>query len=75
MLLFDLLSEQEGASKEDIEKLPKFKFRKVGNNEKLIDETQGPPGGVMTECGTESPIEHSLWQEDAVCEHTLSLFK
>ncbi|KAF3448507.1 hypothetical protein FNV43_RR09220 [Rhamnella rubrinervis] len=68
------VADQEGASKEDIEKLSKFKFRKVGNNEKLIDETQGPVGGVMTECGTESPIEHSLWQEDAECCICLSAY-
>ncbi|KAH7513972.1 hypothetical protein FEM48_Zijuj11G0039400 [Ziziphus jujuba var. spinosa] len=65
---------QEGASKEEIEKLSKFNFRKVGNNEKRIDETQGPLGGIMTECGTDSPIENVLPQEDAECCICLSAY-
>lgn len=58
---------QEGASKEDIDQLSKYKFRKTGDNEKLSGDAQGPAGGVMTECGTDSPIEHFLAPEDAVC--------
>jgi len=57
---------QEGASKEDIEQLSKFKFRKVESNEKLTGTIQGPVGGIMTECQAESPIEHVLAEEDAV---------
>ncbi|KAL6280297.1 hypothetical protein ACE6H2_017178 [Prunus campanulata] len=56
------VADQDGASKEDVEQLSKFKFRKVGN-EKVAGDTQG--GGVMTECGTDSPIEHVLSQDDA----------
>lgn len=63
LCFYDLLLKQDGASKEDIEQLSKFKFRKVGN-EKVAGDTQG--GGVMTECGTDSPIEHVLSQDDAV---------
>ncbi|CAH8382916.1 unnamed protein product [Eruca vesicaria subsp. sativa] len=59
---------QEGASKEDIEQLTKFKFRKVGDvNKHAGDEAQGNTEGIMTECGTDSPIEHTLLQEDAEC--------
>jgi hypothetical protein len=61
------LSKQEGATKEDIEQLSKFKFRRIANNEKLAGDVQGPFGGIMTECGTDSPIEHVLSDEDAVC--------
>nr|XP_048322193.1 E3 ubiquitin-protein ligase At1g12760-like isoform X1 [Ziziphus jujuba var. spinosa]XP_048322194.1 E3 ubiquitin-protein ligase At1g12760-like isoform X1 [Ziziphus jujuba var. spinosa] len=68
------VADQEGASKEEIEKLSKFNFRKVGNNEKRIDETQGPLGGIMTECGTDSPIENVLPQEDAECCICLSAY-
>lgn len=60
---------QEGASKEDIDQLTKFKFRKVGDSVKYpVDEEhgQGDSGGVMTECGTDSPVEHTLPHEDAV---------
>ncbi|RXH87318.1 hypothetical protein DVH24_028818 [Malus domestica] len=45
---------QDGASMEDIEQLSKFRFKKVAN-EKVADDVQG---GVMTECGTDSPIKH-----------------
>lgn len=69
---------QEGASKEDIDQLTKFKFRKVGDSEKhSVDEeeqAQGYSGGVMTECGTDSPVEHTLPHEDAVSKHKIDLF-
>ena len=58
---------QEGASKEDIEQLSKFKFRRTENDEKLTDNAQGPAGGIMTECRADSPNEHVLSDEDAVC--------
>lgn len=66
--------EQEGASKEDIDQLSKFKFQRVGDtdNDKLSSDAQ--VGGVMTECGTDSPVEHVLLQDDAVCGSTLVIF-
>ncbi|CAA7022838.1 unnamed protein product [Microthlaspi erraticum] len=73
------VAEQEGASKEDIDQLTKFKFRKVGDSEKQsVDEEEqakGNSGGVMTECGTDSPIEHSLPHEDAECCICLSAYE
>ncbi|XP_024169721.1 E3 ubiquitin-protein ligase At1g12760 isoform X2 [Rosa chinensis] len=60
------VADQDGASKEDIEQLSKFKFRRV-SSEKVAGDAQGPHGGVMTECGTDSPIEHVLSPEDAEC--------
>ncbi|KAF8380299.1 hypothetical protein HHK36_027781 [Tetracentron sinense] len=65
---------QEGASKEDIDKLPKYKFRRIGDFEKLNGETQGPFGGTMTECDTDTPIEHVLPSEDAECCICLSAY-
>lgn len=66
-------NKQEGASKEDIEQLTKFKFRKVGDvNKHAGDETQGNTEGIMTECGTDSPVEHTLLQEDAVSIHYIT---
>ncbi|KAK9927306.1 hypothetical protein M0R45_024496 [Rubus argutus] len=67
------VADQDGASKEDIEQLSKFKFRRVGN-EKVGGDAQGPHGGVMTECGTDSPIEHVLSPEDAECCICLSSY-
>lgn len=65
LVSYDLLY-QEGASKEDIDQLTKFKFRKTGDDEKSVVDVEGPVGGIMTECGTDSPMEHVLSQDDAV---------
>jgi len=56
------VADQEGASKNDIDQMPKFRFTKTGNVEKL----SGKARGIMTECGTDSPIERSLSPEDAM---------
>ena len=58
---------QEGATKEDVEQLSKFTFRKVDDAEKFSADVQEPLGGIMIECSTDSPIERALSQEDAVC--------
>lgn len=71
IILYDPLWKQEGASKEDIEQLSKFKFKKMVNNEKLSSDAQGPSGGIMIEIGTDPPVEHVLSEEDAVCGLTL----
>ncbi|CAH2038060.1 unnamed protein product [Thlaspi arvense] len=70
------VADQEGASKEDIEQLTKFKFRKVGDvNKHAVDEAQEGAEGIMTECGTDSPVEHTLLQEDAECCICLSAYE
>ncbi|MED6119170.1 hypothetical protein PIB30_009272 [Stylosanthes scabra] len=69
-----IFADQEGASKEDIEQLSKYKFRKVENNEKLAGNTQGPVGGIMTECRSDSPSEQVLAEEDAECCICLSSY-
>ncbi|XP_009778598.1 E3 ubiquitin-protein ligase At1g63170 [Nicotiana tabacum] len=61
------VADQEGATKEDVERLPKYKFRKLGDFEKQNGEIQESFGGVMTECDTDTPIEHVLPLEDAEC--------
>nr|XP_043607492.1 E3 ubiquitin-protein ligase At1g12760-like isoform X2 [Erigeron canadensis] len=68
------VADQEGASKEDIELLPKFTFRREDGAGKSNDEIQGLCGGLMTECGTDSPIEHVLSSEDAECCICLSSY-
>ena len=60
------VADQEGASKEEIDQLSKFKFQKNGDNEKPAGDVQGPVGGIMIECGTDSPMEQVLSQDDAV---------
>ncbi|XP_022720101.1 E3 ubiquitin-protein ligase At4g11680-like isoform X3 [Durio zibethinus] len=61
------VADQEGASREDIDQLSKFKFRKFDGNEKSAVDDQGPVGGIMTECGTDSPMENVLSRDDAAC--------
>ncbi|KAH0916497.1 hypothetical protein HID58_030943 [Brassica napus] len=70
------VADQEGASKEDIEQLTKFKFRKVGRvNKHAGDDAQANTEGIMTECGTDSPLEHTILQEDAECCICLSAYE
>ncbi|KAL3622003.1 hypothetical protein CASFOL_034199 [Castilleja foliolosa] len=65
------VADQEGATKEDIEKLPRYNFRKIGDLEKQNSEIQGSFGGTMTECDTESPSENALPLEDANAAYAL----
>lgn len=58
--------EQEGATKDDIDCLPKYKFKRVGDVEKQSGEIQEGLGGLMIKCDTDSPVEHALPQEEAV---------
>ncbi|KAK9053157.1 hypothetical protein SSX86_029787 [Deinandra increscens subsp. villosa] len=73
-VLYAVADQQEGASKEDIEMLPKFTFRRDAGAGKSNDEIQGLYGGVMTECGTNTPIQHVLLPEDAECCICLSAY-
>lgn len=61
-----LICEQEGATKEEMDHLPKYKFRKISDFEKVNGEIQESFGGIMTECDTDTPTEHAPSQEDAV---------
>ncbi|XP_034887995.1 E3 ubiquitin-protein ligase At4g11680 isoform X1 [Populus alba] len=74
-ILYAVTDQQEGASKEDIDQLAKFKFRRDGDIEKLTGDEQGCFGGIMTECGTDSPMEHVLSGEDAECCICLSAYE
>nr|VDC60703.1 unnamed protein product [Brassica rapa] len=66
------VADEEGASKKDIDQMPKFRYRKISNDEKLPGETTNR--GIMTECGTDSPIERSLTSEDAVLLLIIAIF-
>ncbi|KAL9228945.1 hypothetical protein vseg_004471 [Gypsophila vaccaria] len=68
------VADQEGATKDDIEKLPKYKFRRLGEIEKPSGEIQESFGGIMTECDTDTPIERALSAEDAECVICLSAY-
>ncbi|KAJ8450188.1 hypothetical protein Cgig2_033382 [Carnegiea gigantea] len=68
------VADQEGASKEDIELLPKYTFRPIGEYEKQNGEIQESFGGIMTECNSETPAERVLSLEDARCCICLSAY-
>ncbi|XP_058084854.1 E3 ubiquitin-protein ligase At4g11680-like [Magnolia sinica] len=68
------VADQEGASDEDIRKLPKYKFQRIGNFENLSGEISEPFGGTMTECSSEMPTERVLSAEDAECCICLSAY-
>ncbi|KAL6652208.1 hypothetical protein ACP70R_011133 [Stipagrostis hirtigluma subsp. patula] len=59
------VSDQEGASEDDIRQIPRYKFRRTDEPEKQAVDPMGPFGGIMTECGTNQPIEKVLAAEDA----------
>ncbi|CAN6836439.1 unnamed protein product [Brassica oleracea] len=61
------LAEQEGASDEEIERLPKFKFLTVRNSEKVNGEIRETHGGIMTQLGVDSPSERVLSSDEAEC--------
>ena len=46
--------------------MPKYKFRRVGDFEKVNGEIQESHEGIMTECNTDTPTERILSHEDAV---------
>ncbi|KAB2018240.1 hypothetical protein ERO13_D08G197800v2 [Gossypium hirsutum] len=68
------VADQEGALKEDIDQLSKFKFKKIGSDKKFAVDVQEPVGGIMTECGTDSPLERVLPMDDAECCICLSAY-
>lgn len=70
-----VLADRGGASQEEIELLPKYTFHWIGSEEKISEEAPGPFGGIMKECGTNSPIERSLTAEDAECCICLSSYE
>ncbi|XP_071717733.1 E3 ubiquitin-protein ligase At1g63170-like [Rutidosis leptorrhynchoides] len=61
------VADQEGATKDDIDRLPKFKFKRIDDFEKENGEIQKGYGGIMVECDTDAPIERALSEEDAEC--------
>ncbi|KAG0452878.1 hypothetical protein HPP92_025542 [Vanilla planifolia] len=63
---------QEGASEEDICRLPKFKFRRTEESEKPSEISRSYEG-IMTECGSPHN-EVVLSSEDAECCICLSAY-
>ncbi|TQD79044.1 hypothetical protein C1H46_035400 [Malus baccata] len=62
------------ATYEEIDILPKFKFRRVSNSEKVNGEVQASEG-FMTEWDANAPTDHPISQADAECCVCLSVYK
>ncbi|XVE77072.1 hypothetical protein DITRI_Ditri13aG0032300 [Diplodiscus trichospermus] len=69
------LTDREGATEEEIDRLPKYKFCRVGDFEKVSGEIQESREGIMTECNTDTPTERILSHEDAECCICLSAYE
>ncbi|KAJ9188376.1 hypothetical protein P3X46_003739 [Hevea brasiliensis] len=69
------MTEREGATKEEIDQLPKYKFHKMGDFEKVSGEIQASFGGTMIECEIDMPTERLLSHEDAECCICLSAYE
>ncbi|KAI5428848.1 hypothetical protein KIW84_033735, partial [Lathyrus oleraceus] len=65
--------EQEGATKEEIDLLPKYNFRIIKEFKKEGD-AQESSRGVMMECDSDSASEHIIALEDAECCICLSAY-
>ncbi|KAG6552470.1 hypothetical protein Mapa_005890 [Marchantia paleacea] len=67
------VADQEGASEEDINSLPKYKFRRTGHDKASGDKSQG---GIMSLVGpaSEDTTERALSPEDAECCICLSAY-
>ncbi|KAH7522621.1 E3 ubiquitin-protein ligase At1g63170 isoform X2 [Ziziphus jujuba] len=70
-----VITDQVGATEEEIDRLPKFKFQTTGDIQKVNGDIQESCGGIMTECDTDSPIEHALSKEHAECCICLSAYE
>ncbi|KAK7394851.1 hypothetical protein VNO78_15392 [Psophocarpus tetragonolobus] len=61
-----VVADQEGATKEEIDRLPKYKFRIVKEFKKEGDIEESSRG-IMTESDCETATEHAIALEDAEC--------
>ncbi|XP_022975100.1 E3 ubiquitin-protein ligase At1g63170-like [Cucurbita maxima] len=69
------VTDQEGATKEEIDRLPKYIFNRTCDVEKGIGDTQESTGGIMTKCDTDAPTKHFLRPEDSECSICLSAYE
>lgn len=54
---------QDGATEQEINSLPKFKFRRIGDFEIVNGQFQESSGGSKTECDASTPNEHVISQD------------
>lgn len=68
------VADQEGATKEEIDQLPKYKYIKISGLDRFNGEIKDSHGGIMTKCDTDMAVEHVLSLEDAECCICLSAY-
>ncbi|KAK7294988.1 hypothetical protein RJT34_17889 [Clitoria ternatea] len=68
-----VVADQEGATKEEIDQLPKYKFRMIKEFKKDSDIEESSRG-IMTDCDSNTATEHVLALEDAECCICLSSY-
>ncbi|KAJ7962325.1 E3 ubiquitin-protein ligase family [Quillaja saponaria] len=69
-----VVTDQEGATKEEIDLLTKYKFHRIDEYEKDNGENQQSSRGILTKCDEELHTEHVLPLEDAECSICLSAY-
>lgn len=75
LAILPALTNKDGATEEEINSLPKFKFRRIGDFKKVNGEVQESCGGFMTECDTNAPNEHVNSQDYADCSICLEVYQ
>lgn len=73
LALLYAMADQEGATEEEIDQLPKYKFRMIKEFKKEGD-IQESSSGVMTKCDSDTAAEHVIALEDAECCICLSAY-
>ncbi|MED6181692.1 hypothetical protein PIB30_021620 [Stylosanthes scabra] len=68
-----VVADQEGATKEEIEQLPKYKFRVIKESKKEDDIPESSKG-IMMQCDSDATAEHAIALEDAECCICLSAY-
>ncbi|KAJ8748979.1 hypothetical protein K2173_013418 [Erythroxylum novogranatense] len=69
------MTDQEGATKEEIERLPNYIFRRIGDIEKVNDDIQESFEGIMTQCSAATPVKRFLSNKDAECCICISAYE
>ncbi|KAK8477628.1 hypothetical protein V6N13_020925 [Hibiscus sabdariffa] len=67
LAILNILTGPDGATDEEIDRLTKYKFRRIGDLGEVDVETQESHKGIMTECNCDTPSERILPLQDAEC--------
>ncbi|KAL4364014.1 hypothetical protein GQ457_04G031940 [Hibiscus cannabinus] len=65
LAILNTLTGPDGAADEEIDRLPKYKFRRIGDLGEVDAETQESHEGIMTECNCDTPSQRILPLQEA----------